>query len=617
MKGPQMRHIVLSVCFCFLMNLTLFAQQREIDSTINYILNPVTVTATVTEVPRNLVSPSVSVITQDVLEQQPHKSVFSIVSQQVPGIFVTEQGMIGFGVNTPIGQIFIRGIGGNPNTEVLTLIDGRPQYMGMYGHPVNDSYLSAHVERVEVIRGPASLLYGSNAMGGVINLITSKSLHEGFSGIVNASYGSYNSHLFGITTGYQHENWSTTACFTNVHTDGHRPYSEYSGNSGYLKSSYSVNERYSVTLDGSVTKFNTYDPGTVTSPYINNWMHITRGYAGVSVNNDFGKSKGGAKLFYNFGHHELSPYYGNKNWTSDDFAATATVFQSLFLLPNNTITVGATYNQFGGNGRNTDKDYGYHSVYQYAFYTSVQQLVTNALSLNGGLRFDHNEMFGNALTPQFGASYKFYTGTTLRGFIGKGFRSPTVRELYLFPAPTPNLKPEELWNYEIGISQIIASNFTADLALFQQEGNNMIRTDGVYPNLRLSNSGVFVHRGIEASGIYFPLPNLQLNGSYSFIDVGNNTRSIPKHKMYASVQYMHRTASATISAQHIETIYGSDNKKNKMPNYTVLNAEISTRLLPMLTVNLSAENLLDETYYTVFGYPMPGRTFTIGIRAQH
>ncbi len=608
--------INLLLFFVLLTGHFLFAKEPLTDSDTCrvYKLNPITITATQTALPRNLVAPSVSIVTNDLLSLQPEKSVFSFLSRSVPGVYVTERGPIGFGVNSPAGQTFIRGKGGNPNTQVLTLIDGRPQFMGMMGHPVNDSYLSAHIDRVEVIRGPASLLYGTNAMGGVINIITKRNVQQGLTSSVTASYGTYDTRHVGITLGFNQGDISTTLSYTNAFTEGHRPYSEYRGNSGYLKTSYNLSELYTIHVDGCLTQINTYDPGTISSPYIDNWMHIRRGYIGLSIDNDYQVSKGGVRVLYNFGHHELSPYYGNRNWISDDFCASASVYQSFSLISENTITTGITFDQFGGKGKNTAADYGYHSVYQYGMYAHLQQRVLNYFILNGGLRYDRNEMFGNAFTPQFGVSYLLTEGTTVRGFVGKGFRSPTVRELYLFPAPTPTLKPEILWNYEIGISQLFGDYFCAEITGFVQEGSNMIKTEGMYPNLRLSNSGSFVHRGIEASGIYYPYKNFKVEGNYSFIDVGNNTRSIPKHKMYASMEYSYEIVSAVLSAQHVETIYGSDNKQNKMPNYTVVTFDLSAKLLPNLVVRGTIDNLLDETYYTIFGYPMPGRTFTVGLK---
>ena len=219
-----------------LLPFSLFSQDKSIiDSVKTYNLDPVTITATQTEIPRSLVSPSISVVSMEDIKANPDKSIFSLISQDVPGVFVTERDVLGFGINSAAGQINIRGIGGSPNNDVLVLIDGSPQYMGWYGHPIDDSYLATNIERVEVIRGPASMLYGSNAMGGVINIITHASQQDGTSGDASISYGSFDAEQYGAHIGYQESGWNILGSFTHEHTDGSRPWSEYTANSGYLK----------------------------------------------------------------------------------------------------------------------------------------------------------------------------------------------------------------------------------------------------------------------------------------------------------------------------------------------------------------------------------------------
>jgi iron complex outermembrane receptor protein len=595
----------------------LYSQNNGLqDSTRTYNLDPITITATKTEIPRSLVSPSMTVISSEVLERNPQKSVFSIISQQVPSVFVQERGILGFGVTTSnAGQISIRGIGGSPNTQVLMMIDGRPQFMGMMGHPLADSYLSANAERIEVIRGPASVLYGSNAMGGVVNIITHSTQKPGVSGGVSLSYGSYNSQHIGGKVGYQVDEWNILGSFTHEHTDGHRPQSDFNANSGYIKAATKVNKQFSVIIDGSLTGFTTYDPGTIAAPKTkDNYVDIQRGYVGVSVDNDLGVSKGAARIIYNFGYHEV---FDGSNWVSDDYNAIFSVYQTLNLIPDNAITVGVDLNKFGGKGKNKTKDYGAPSVYEYALYANVQHTLLGQLVLNGGLRYNRNELFGVEVVPQFGASYRVSDVTTLRASASKGYRSPTIRELYLFPAPTPTLEPERLWNYEIGATQTIGNRFFSELTIFQSEGQNMIITFGRYPNMKLSNSGAFLHRGVEITGTYLPpVENLQLQGNYSFIDVGKETRSVPKHKMYCSAQYTYDIYSVTASVQHIEVMYGSDNSKDIMPNYTLVNLKVNAKVLPMTSVSFGVDNLIDEKYYTMLGYPMPGTTVTVGVQAS-
>jgi outer membrane cobalamin receptor len=583
----------------------LFAQ---IDTAQTYNLDPITITATRAEVARSMVSPSISVISNETIQQNQQKSVFSLISQQVPGVFVQESGVLGFGVNTPAGQISIRGVGGNPNTDVLTLIDGRPQYMGLMGHPVADSYLSAHIERVEIIRGPASLMYGSNAMGGVINFITRNATLPGVTGTVMLSYGNYDSQLFGATLGYEAGSSTTIVSFIHERTDGFRPWSEFNANSGYLKSAYHLNDQYTVTVDGSFTKFKTFDPGTISAPKVNNWMDIQRGYVGASIDNDYGISKGSFRFAYNFGHHELYT-----TWVSDDFAAVASLYQTLSLFPNNTLTVGIDMNKFGGKGHDNSKDYGAPSVYEYAFYAYMQHTFFQRLVLNGGLRYDNNELFGGVVIPQVGAAYKLTDETTMRTTVGKGFRSPTIRELYLFPAPTSTLQPENMWNYEFGVTQTLAGRISLDLTGFVSEGKNIILTKGVYPNLTLSNSGSFIHRGIEFSGSAFVSNDLHLQTSYSFIDAGKETRSLPKHKVFLGGDYTYRIMTVSISIQHVEGMYGNDNSKNPLGNYSNIGTRVSVRAISQCSINLSVDNIFDTSYQTILGYPMPGRTLFIGI----
>jgi outer membrane receptor for ferrienterochelin and colicin len=168
-----------------------------------------------------------------------------ILNGRVPGLFVTERGVTGFGVaQGSAGQISIRGIGGNPTTGVLILIDGHPQFMGIMGHPLSDSYVASDAERVEVIRGPASILYGTNAMGGVINIITKKQTQEGVHGNARLSYGSFNTQKYMASGGFKKEKFSAYISVNHDQTDGHRPNSDFKITNGYVKLGYNFNEHF-------------------------------------------------------------------------------------------------------------------------------------------------------------------------------------------------------------------------------------------------------------------------------------------------------------------------------------------------------------------------------------
>ena len=139
-------------------------------------LKEVVVTGTRNAVDVRHLPMTVTVIDRETLTEQHQTNILPTVMQEVPGIFVTSRSMMGYGVSTgAAGGINLRGITGGAG-QLLVLIDGHPQYQGIYGHPIADSYQTMIANRVEVLRGPASVLYGSNAMGGVINIVTRKDL---------------------------------------------------------------------------------------------------------------------------------------------------------------------------------------------------------------------------------------------------------------------------------------------------------------------------------------------------------------------------------------------------------------------------------------------------------
>ena len=176
----------ISITFiAFSVYISAYAQQQISDS---IQLSEIVVTGSKTEISRKLIPLSVSQISDTDLERSGQINVLTALNSFVPGFFVTERNVLGFGVGTGgSGGITMRGISSSPNTDVLVLIDGHPQYQGIFGHPLPDAYVASDIDKVEIIRGPASILYGSNAMGGVVNLITKQQNTEGVNFQLEAS----------------------------------------------------------------------------------------------------------------------------------------------------------------------------------------------------------------------------------------------------------------------------------------------------------------------------------------------------------------------------------------------------------------------------------------------
>lgn len=186
---------------CLISAVSLQAQTSKDSTKVarSYAINEVVVTGTRSETDVRHLPMTVSVVGRPQLEASQQTSVLPVLNSQVPGFFSTSRGVMGYGVATGAsGQMSLRGIGGPaqaalPTTGLLVLIDGHPQYMGLMGHPIADAYQTMMAERVEVLRGPASVLYGSNAMGGVINIVTRKMQEDGIRTNINIGAGAYGS----------------------------------------------------------------------------------------------------------------------------------------------------------------------------------------------------------------------------------------------------------------------------------------------------------------------------------------------------------------------------------------------------------------------------------------
>ncbi len=214
-------HIILLSLSAITLPIRMSAAYSETPDSMDLILNEVVVTGSNQAVSRDLTPYTVSVVSHRQLEATGQTQVLSAISGQVPSLFVTQRSIIGFGVsNGGSGHIKMRGVGGDRASGVLMMVDGQPQFAGIYSHHVADFYDKERVERVEVLRGPGSVLYGSNAMAGVVNVITRNAERQGVSTTLSTQYGSYNTWLSSISNTVRAERFSSLVSLSYDRTDG-------------------------------------------------------------------------------------------------------------------------------------------------------------------------------------------------------------------------------------------------------------------------------------------------------------------------------------------------------------------------------------------------------------
>jgi len=580
-------------------------------------LEEVIVTGSKIGISRKLIPLSVSQISTQDIENSGQMNILPALNSFVPGIFVTERNIFGFGVGTGgSGSISMRGISSSPNTDVLVLIDGHPQYQGIFGHPLADAYVASDVEKVEIIRGPASLLYGSNAMSGVINIITKKQKEDGFKINIGASYGSFNTQKYYGTIGYKKDKFSIFGSANHDQTDGTRPNTDFNISNGYTKVGYELNENLSLTADFSIAKYIGNDNGSVNAAPAPFGIDILRGKTSISLENKFEKSEGALKLYHNFGEHDLSD-----GFHSTDRNSGITLYQTYRLFSTTNITVGTDMKQFGGMANRGVKKDSLITVNELAVYAYAQQTYFEKLTISAGLRVENNSKYGNEVIPLAGLTYNLSSATTFKASVSKGFRSPTIMEMYLY-APNPDLMAERMMNYEVSWLQSLLNNkLNFEMTAYKVTGENMIQVIPGTPPKR-QNIGTFSNKGIEISAKYALSKNIFLHANYSYLDLNTIVVAAPRQQLNVSANFKHKIWSLNVSTQYIENLYTAiyspafPSIPTTRMNYLLLNARLSARPLKQLEVFVAGNNLLNQQYEINYGYPMPGIYFNAGFNVK-
>lgn len=603
-------------------------QEDSVRIARNLTTDEVVVTGTRNETDIRHLPMTISVVDRKQLESNYQPSVLPTLTEQVPGLFTTSRGIMGYGVSTgAAGGMSLRGIGGSPTAGLLVLIDGHPQYMGLMGHPIADAYQTMMTERVEVLRGPASVLYGSNAMGGVINIVTRQMKEEGSKTDIQAAYGSYNTLQTEVANRLKRGRFSSIVTGSYNRSDGHRPDMDFEQYGGYAKLGYDFNDRWKLWGDVNVTHFNASNPGTVAAPYIDNDSRITRGMASAALENHYRRTSGALSFFYNWGRHKINDGYHpgeepqTAHFNSKDRMMGISWYQSASLFEGNRITAGFDYQHFGGESwykvlatgekqPQVDKQ-----LDELAGYVDFRQNIGSWLSLDAGLRVDHHSHTGTEWIPQGGLAFHLPRQAELKAMVSKGFRNPTIRELFMF-SKNPDLLPESLVSYELAYTQRLCDNsLTYGLNLYYINGKNIIQVD---PAQRKNvNTGHIENWGAEATVAYRFNAHWQADANYSWLHMEHPVLAAPEHKLYVGANYQQGRWTAASGVQYIRGLYTSVTQgQEKQETFVLWNLNISYRLCNFASLFVKGENLLAQRYEINAGYPMPKATFMGGVHVN-
>ncbi|MBP5365996.1 MAG: TonB-dependent receptor [Bacteroidales bacterium] len=617
--------------FCLLLTVAAVSAYAEQQDTLRTVsLDEVVATGTRSQTDSRLLPMTVSVVNEAKLTQRNEVNILPTLNEQVPGLFVTQRGVMGYGVSTGgSGGIKVRGIGGSPNTDILVLIDGLPQYAGLYGHPVADNYQTMMAERVEVIRGPASIYYGSNAMGGVVNIVTRQPKTDAVMSNLHLQYGSYATLDAGATNQVRRGKFSSAVGFNYTRTDGHRDNMEFDEKNGFVRLGYDVSDNWRLSATGNVAHFNSSNPGPVSKPLEDNDMHILRGMAALSLENSFEATSGALRVFYNGGKHEIYDGFAQgvtppaSTYFHKDIMAGVSAYQSVAFFEGNNTTIGFDYQHFGGHAWNEaladgkETDIIDKTQNEIAGYADFRQNIAQRLTFDAGVRIDWHSESGTAYAPQAGLSLVLPSDAQLKVLASRGFRNPTLRELYMYKPANKELECVSLWNYEISYRQyLIEHRLKLGANVFYLDAKDNIETrvtDGRPLNV---NTGEMKNTGVELEIGYDFGQGLRVDANYSYLNMDTPVLAAPEHKLNASVRYHHESFRIGTSLQCITGLYtelASASAPATKEDFVLWNADAAVRICKGLWANLKADNLIGQEYEINAGFTMPKTTIMGGL----
>lgn len=587
-------------------------------------LGEVVVTGTNAGVAKNRLPYSVSVIGEERLQSTGQTQVLSAISGMVPSLFVSERSIFGFGVsNGGSGHIKLRGVGGDRASAVLMMVDGQPQFAGIYSHHIADFYDKEYVERVEVLRGPGSVLYGSNAMAGAINVITKQSAADGVHTTISTQYGSYNTWLTSATNTTRFGRFNSLASVSYNRTDGTVDNFDFKQADGYVKVGYDFSTRWKAAADYTIMHFKGNDP---IYPKLSNpestdiyRQSITRGEASLSATNTYAGTNGTARVYYSYGSHFVDD---PRHFHSRDDRFGVIVYQNFSPWRGASATVGFDFDRYSGeipvSGGNQHapgsmSTIGRKKINEYSPYVTLSQsLGRELLNLNGGVRMANSDMFDTQWVPQLGFALNPGDGYTVKGTLAMGYRNPSFRELYLYRMANPDLQPEKMMNYEMSAGKRFSRYLNVDITLYYSRGRDMIQ---VLDN-RNTNTGRFINKGVEVSASSHPLDNLRLYASYSYLHTSlHNLTGAPKNQYYLGGELtLWDRLKIAADLKGTGSLYVADDVKHQ--NYALLNMKLTYSVCRYADIFTRLENITDARYTINRGYEMPGFTALGGIKVS-
>jgi outer membrane cobalamin receptor len=551
-------------------------------------------------------------------------NLFDVLAQEAADVYVPGHGIGLHGVaNGATGGIRVRGLGGSPNTQVLVVEDGVPDYQGIFGHPIPDAYVPHLIEDVLVVKGGDSTLYGTNAMGGVVVMRSRWREEDGYEVQDDTGYGSYATLRESVSALGRQGAWDGAAAFTGMKTDGHRAGAGGSDMVGSAALRYRLAPGLRLGLRNKVVHVQGNDPGPVTNPTLDHWFDVWRDSASLQMVYTRRRLRLSLSPYLNAGVHRL--YDG---FYSHDYVAGA--IGEVELRPHRmaAVLVGMAGEGVGGSVENriTGERPDVRGLADTSVYGQAILRPVPALNVVLGARGLASSRYGFVPLYKAGARWDLGRGIYVHGRVTRNFRQPTMRELFLpYPVANPDLKPEYSVNADAGIG-FLSDHVEIAGTGYRTEAKDLIKYFGVWPAAEVVNIDHIVIFGVEARVALRRLGPLAAVVSADWQDVGRYTRQNPDAKLNFSVEAAQEFGphflAASLTGDWVHGLYMADYDRQAIPNVFFMDLAVRYRRArfvggrPVVTLEpyLFLRNFLDRQYAYVAGYTMPGFNVMAGLR---
>jgi vitamin B12 transporter len=593
-------------------------------------LPPVEVTATRLEQPIERTTSAVTVITAAEIAQQQAVSVADVL-RNVPGLTIIESGSIG-----TTTSVFTRGSNSN---QTLVLIDGARGNNPFDGRFDFANFLVDNIERIEVVRGSQSTLYGSDAIGGVINIITKRGEGTPRFGLFG-ELGSQESYRFGADASGAVNLLNYAVSVSRLGTDGFFAHDQYHNTTASGRGEVKLGS--STTLDISTRYFDADKdlPGIAGRGFNSTQEQEEESVFLTARLKHLFAPWWDAHVMYSRGDVERN--FRDRETASgsrlDTILDIAELQQNFRIKEIDIVTLGFEWRQeeaenlsFGPFAPDPlDRTRRNVAV----FAQNVLQPLEGLLIVTGW-RYDDDNRFGSYNSLRASAAYLFKpTGTKIRGTVGTGFKAPSLADLFLsippFSFPNPDLKPEKSESYEVGIEQ----SFWQERLRFEVTVFRLVFDDLIVFDF-LTNSPQNINRaeseGIEAAFVVTPGWGLSARGSYTYMDARDLSRDDqllrrPRHQGAVNVNYspirpLNLNMAVTVAGSRRDVdpmrfVNFDNNGYTRVDLAAFWDLNVLRGILDRLRIYGRIENLTDEKYEEAAGFPAPGFRFMTGLQAR-